>query len=233
MTETKAPERVSDRLKRLSDAATPMNLASAEIYEEDEEIQCPLCHTNGYVEANTYVNIDGVALNVQFSGIGDEFGANQEFVLALIEAYRSGDLIPADHSSALVAAAYEAAANACDDYPRAAPDEDEWTRYDEQIEYSQLVIRALTPDDAQSALDAALAQAREEGRIAGLREAASDNDLYYLRAIKRRLDEFQSCFDEVEAHIPSLGSEAFADERDWLDCFLSSIPAGVEKEAGE
>lgn len=82
------------------------------------------------------------------------------------------EYIRADLSNAFVAAAYEAAAIACDDYPRAAPEEAEWTRYDEQIEYSQLVIRTLTPTDAQAALDAMLDAAREEGRREALTEAA-------------------------------------------------------------
>jgi len=38
--------------------------------------------------------------------------------------------------------------------------------------FLQYLIRALTPADAQAALDARINAAREEGRIAGLREAA-------------------------------------------------------------
>ena len=46
----------------------------------------------------------------------------------------------------------------------------------------------------------------------------TDNELYYLRAIHRRLKEFKSVVpDDV---FPSLGSEAMADEIDWLDCFI-------------
>ena len=40
-------------------------------------------------------------------------------------------------------AALEEAFAAIADYPRVAPEEDEWVRYDEQIEYSQGIIRAL------------------------------------------------------------------------------------------
>lgn len=40
-------------------------------------------------------------------------------------------------------AALEEAFVAIDDYPRAAPSADEWARYDEQIEHSQGIIRAL------------------------------------------------------------------------------------------
>ena len=41
----------------------------------------------------------------------------------------------------------EAAAEACADYPRVAPDETEWTHYDEQIAYSQACIRAIDVDE--------------------------------------------------------------------------------------
>ncbi len=42
--------------------------------------------------------------------------------------------------------ALEGAVEAIADYPRSSPDYDEWTRYDEQIEYSQGIIRALIPE---------------------------------------------------------------------------------------
>lgn len=69
-----------------------------------------------------------------------------------------------DTMKALVAAAYEAAANLIADYPRSSPDYDEWTRYDEQIEHSQNIIRALTPADAKAAYDAAIAAAVQAER---------------------------------------------------------------------
>lgn len=67
-----------------------------------------------------------------------------------------------------VAAAYERAADAAEDYPRVAPDYDEWTRYDEQIAHSQKCIRALATPDQTTALDTIRAEAREQG----MREAA-------------------------------------------------------------
>ena len=76
------------RLADLAEKATPMSLGTAEI-AECGYYSCPLCNGDGEVDGATYVNIDGVALNVQFSGIGSEFGDNERFVLALIEAYRS------------------------------------------------------------------------------------------------------------------------------------------------
>lgn len=75
------------------------------------------------------------------------------------------------HESALVAAAYEEAADACADYPRVAPDATEAQHYDEQIEHSQACIRALTPADAKAALERRDAQMRAQGRKAGMREA--------------------------------------------------------------
>lgn len=45
----------------------------------------------------------------------------------------------------LIRAALEMAAEACADYPRVAPDESEWTHYDEQIAHSQACVRAIDP----------------------------------------------------------------------------------------
>ena len=72
------------------------------------------------------------------------------------------------HESALVAAAYEAAADACADYPRVAPGSTEARHYDEQIEHSQACIGAMTPADASAALDRMLTEAWKRG----MREAA-------------------------------------------------------------
>lgn len=45
-----------------------------EIAEIDETgtCECPMCEGEGYVDARQFINFDGVALNVCFSGIGDE-----------------------------------------------------------------------------------------------------------------------------------------------------------------
>ena len=73
---------------------------------------------------------------------------------------------------AIAAAAFEAAAQVCEEYPRAAPDENEWPHYDDQISHSQACIRTLTPADALSALAARDAAKVAEGRKLGMREAA-------------------------------------------------------------
>lgn len=51
-------------------------------------------------------------------------------------------------------------------------------------------------------------------------EVVTDGDLYYLRAIQKRLEEFREALDGIEAL--SIGGEAFHDERDWLDCFIDA-----------
>lgn len=64
--------------------------------------------------------------------------------------------------------AIEQAAYDCADYPRLSPSEEEWTRYDEQIEHSQESIRSLLKDDAT----AALARRDAQMKAGGMREAA-------------------------------------------------------------
>lgn len=68
------------------------------------------------------------------------------------EAEKMGEAVGELHAAeaallAVARGALEEAVDACADYPRVAPDESEWTRYDEQIEHSQRCIRALDPAD--------------------------------------------------------------------------------------
>lgn len=46
----------------------------------------------------------------------------------------------------------------------------------------------------------------------------TDNDLYYLRTIGRRLVEYRKSLGDVDGL--SLGILALADEIEWLDCFI-------------
>lgn len=86
---------------------------------------------------------------------------------------------------ALVAAALQRAADACADYPRAVPDYDEWTRYDEQIQHSQSCILALIDTDHAAALEAVKAQAREsrergiEKHLAAIMSQLEANEGYF------------------------------------------------------
>lgn len=45
-----------------------------------------------------------------------------------------------------------------------------------------------------------------------------DNDLYYLRCIQRRLRFFHESLADTASF--SLQGQAFADEINWLDCFI-------------
>ena len=84
-----------DRLDALAAKATPMDLGTAEIVQDEDYFECTMCNGSGETWGNGYLNIDGVALNVQFSGIGSEFKDNERFVMALIDAHRSGVLTAA------------------------------------------------------------------------------------------------------------------------------------------
>lgn len=57
----------------------------------------------------------------------------------------------------------------------------------------------------------------------------SDNDLYYLRSIKRQLDEVKEALPDTAAF--SLGGTAFADNLDWLDCFIDKHTRAEQKRA--
>lgn len=64
------------RLEELLAKATPGDLSTAERHIESEYVDCPFC-SDGEIEAADYCNIDGIALGVQFYGIGPEFGVHE------------------------------------------------------------------------------------------------------------------------------------------------------------
>jgi len=71
-----------DKLKELALAATALNLDTADQVHDisDMHFDCPLCDCEGYVSGDVeYSNIDGVALSVQFYGIGDEYCSAEEY----------------------------------------------------------------------------------------------------------------------------------------------------------
>lgn len=59
--------------------AGPGDLDTAQIKpnSEGEWVECPACHGDGMVDAETYVNFDDKPLTVQFYGIGESFGNYQ------------------------------------------------------------------------------------------------------------------------------------------------------------
>ncbi len=70
-----------ERLKSAAEKCTPLNLDSAELERGDDVcIDCPVCGGEGYVDLEKdFCNIDGHAIGVQFYGIGNEFGAGEEY----------------------------------------------------------------------------------------------------------------------------------------------------------
>ena len=87
---------VTDELKALADLlakATPGDLSTAERHTLQEAVECPFCQGQGEVEAADYCNFDGVALGVQFYGIGEQFGAHEALWNASVNFLR--DNLPA------------------------------------------------------------------------------------------------------------------------------------------
>lgn len=72
------------KLKEAAEKATSLNLDSAEIQRgNDGYYECPVCCGEGEVEAKSdFCNIDGVALGVQFYGVGEHHGAAEEYFRA-------------------------------------------------------------------------------------------------------------------------------------------------------
>ncbi|MFC0684912.1 hypothetical protein [Novosphingobium clariflavum] len=67
----------TDKLRALVQAATPGDLSTATRHTECETVECPACQGDGELDAADYCNFDGVALGVQFYGIGGHFGAHE------------------------------------------------------------------------------------------------------------------------------------------------------------
>lgn len=80
MSDTQDTDGLAAELRRLIDEATEGVLETAEtsIIDAGEYVECPLCGGEGEVEQDAhYNNFDGVALGVQFYGIGKHFGAQE------------------------------------------------------------------------------------------------------------------------------------------------------------
>ncbi|HIE9242269.1 TPA: ead/Ea22-like family protein [Klebsiella variicola subsp. variicola] len=87
---------LAQSLKAAAEKATPLEIDTAQVVRgKSGLLECPCCEGAGYVEEeNDFCNIDGVALGVQFYGIGPHFGLAEEYfrvatpanILALVEA---------------------------------------------------------------------------------------------------------------------------------------------------
>ena len=120
-----------------------------------------------------YVNGDKFDLQ-RVSKCGNEPDAN--FIVALVNAYRAGELIPAEEARAREAVAYGVAAKVCtgdEDRPeRISASALRKMSVSEQFAYEQVVlawkdaveILALTPDHTTTALEQIKQEARDEGK---------------------------------------------------------------------
>lgn len=98
MTEIKE---LTAKLKAAAQKATALNLDTAQIKRgHSGDLECPCCEGAGYVEEESdFCNIDGVALGVQFYGIGPHHGLAEEYlrmanpanILALTEALEAAE----------------------------------------------------------------------------------------------------------------------------------------------
>ena len=88
-------------LREAAEKATAFNLDTAQVKRgNDGYLECPCCEGAGYVEEESdFCNIDGVALGVQFYGIGEHHGlaesylraANPATVLALLDELEAAE----------------------------------------------------------------------------------------------------------------------------------------------
>ena len=88
-------------LREAAEKATALNLDTAQVKSwNDGYLECPCCDGAGYVEEESdFCNIDGVALGVQFYGIGEHYGlaesylraANPATVLALLDELEAAE----------------------------------------------------------------------------------------------------------------------------------------------
>lgn len=73
-------------LEHAARAATPQDIDSAEKcerYEDGSHIECPACAGEGHVPLEAdFCNYDGLAIGVQFYGVGDEPGAAEAYFRA-------------------------------------------------------------------------------------------------------------------------------------------------------
>ena len=73
---------MTDELRKLAEAATPLDLSTAQKFRDGEYIECPVCNGEGGIDAKDYCNIDGHAIGVQIYGIGEKMVAMENFVKA-------------------------------------------------------------------------------------------------------------------------------------------------------
>ncbi|HIF7010524.1 TPA: ead/Ea22-like family protein [Klebsiella pneumoniae] len=96
---------LAQSLKAAAEKVTALNLDTAqEVRDEDGYLECPVCGGEGSVDSERdYCNIDGVALGIQFYGIGEHHGLAEQYfriatpsnILSLIEVLEKAHTINA------------------------------------------------------------------------------------------------------------------------------------------
>lgn len=104
--------------------------------------------------------------------------------------------------------------------------EGKWVRLEDvallRIQAADYRARAEAAEASDAESMAMYRRARDRAKAAEAeveRLRLTPNDLYYLRAIDRRMREISDALEGIDAL--TIGGEAFADERDWLDCFIT------------
>ena len=71
------------KLRELAQKATPQNFETAQIKTgNDASIECPFCGGEGLIASEGgYCNYDGVAIGVEFYGVGTEFGQQRRITV--------------------------------------------------------------------------------------------------------------------------------------------------------
>lgn len=100
------------KLRELAQKATPQNFETAQIKTgNDASIECPFCGGEGLIASEGgYCNYDGVAIGVEFYGVGTEFGAAEAYyraanpatVLALLDEIKNSRAVLKSYGKVLV-----------------------------------------------------------------------------------------------------------------------------------
>jgi len=70
---------VLGEIDKAGDKCTKLALDTGQAYIE-EYCECPLCGGEGEIETDTYMYIDNAALNIQFSGVGEQHVSWHKFL---------------------------------------------------------------------------------------------------------------------------------------------------------
>lgn len=127
--------------------------------KEEDYHECPQCGGEGAVDGVTYCNFDGVAMGVQFFGIGDEHvryerffrAANPPAILSLLQALTEAQE-RAERAEETLAEVKAGAENTIDFYNRNGP---QWTSRETGQEYYSASYVIGSAEEVIALVDAA------------------------------------------------------------------------------